>query len=157
MILVEARPTTQFEDDENVFVEELKVMEVISNLGHTVFAALLEQYEVAQNLTLDGPYTVFAPTDEAFNDIKERMEAMTFQEIQILLKRHVVQDYIRIEAVEEGMVAKTMDTQEVLEFSQHDNGGYTFVKGETSPWIEISFSNVEARNGLVHEISNVII
>lgn len=148
-LIVEAKPLN---NDEDPFIEDLKVLDVLKNLGHIQFLELLEKYGLDGNLTTDGPFTLFAPTDEAFND---EVMAKTDEEILEILQRHIVQDYIRIETIEDGMVARTLN-DEVLEFNQQGDQGFAYVKSGDSPWIEITFANVEANNGLIHEISQVI-
>jgi uncharacterized surface protein with fasciclin (FAS1) repeats len=115
------------------------------------FAAALKSTELANVLTQAGPYTVFAPSDQAVAKLppgtwdsllkdKPRLEKM--------IATHVVQGKFLVMEIKPGDM-KTMEGHTIHLTS--DNGMVT-VDGAS-----ITQSDLVADNGVVHEIDQVVL
>jgi uncharacterized surface protein with fasciclin (FAS1) repeats len=97
----------------------------------------------------DGPYTVFAPTDEAFGKMGERFDELLVKpkELAELLKHHIVEGEYNVDALSEDQSLKTLA------------GGKISVTGGVSPNIDeakLVEPDVTATNGTIQGIDDVL-
>ena len=102
----------------------------------------------------DGPFTVFAPTDEAFAKLPEsalRTLLLPENETELveLLTAHVVPGRVLSSDVAALTAAKSLDGTD-LDFRQE--GGAIFVNGA-----RIVATDIQASNGVVHAIDTVML
>ncbi len=122
------------------------------NDSFQVLSAALEAAELGEVLSSEGPFTVFAPTDEAFADLPEGMiEQLLLPEnkavlIQILTY-HVVPGAVLSTDLETGSVATV------------EGSDLTIDVGETVTVnnAEVVQADVAASNGVIHVIDRVIV
>jgi uncharacterized surface protein with fasciclin (FAS1) repeats len=130
------------------------IVETASSAGK--FETLLSAAKaagLAPALTSDGPLTVFAPTDDAFNTLPAgTIESLLKEENRGTLKRiltyHVVSGRVGSDALSDGVSLKTLAGPRVV-FTQSE-GGFT-VEGAS-----IVATDIIASNGVVHVIDRVI-
>ncbi len=106
---------------------------------------------LVETLKGDGPFTVFAPTDEAFAKIpKDQLEALLADKEQLtaVLTYHVVPGRVTAADVVKLDSAKTVQGQSVTIASE---GGVT-VDGAN-----VVQTDIEASNGVIHVIDTVIL
>ena len=123
--------------------------EALSTLVAAVEAAGL--VEVLQG---DGPFTVFAPTNEAFEALPEgTLESLLEEEnremLVAILTYHVVPGKVMSGDLSDGMTAETVQGSEVS-ISVSDYG----VRIDDA---SVAQADVEATNGVVHVIDSVIL
>lgn len=97
-----------------------------------------------------GPFTVFAPSDDAFAALPEgTLDALLADPARLaaVLKYHVVSGGITVESVADGMNAATLEGKP-LTFALED--GAIYVNGA-----EIVTPDLFANNGVIHEIDQV--
>jgi uncharacterized surface protein with fasciclin (FAS1) repeats len=130
------------------------IVETAAEAG--TFETLLAAAEAAglvETLTGEGPFTVFAPTDEAFAALPEGtvdnllMEENQQQLADILLY-HVVPGAVMSTDLEDGMMADTALEGETVEISLSDG---VMVDGAN-----VVTADIEASNGVIHVIDAVI-
>jgi len=100
----------------------------------------------------DGPFTVFAPTDEAFAKIPaDQLKALLAdkEKLVAVLTYHVVPGKVMSEEVVKMDMAKTVQGQSVG-FKIKDE--MVFVDGA-----QISAVDIETSNGVIHIIDTVIL
>lgn len=105
------------------------VVDVVKNSeDHTVFADLIEETELDVLLKQEGPYTVLAPTDEAFEKLDQDVETLkeNKEELQNIVVGHLYNNKIQSSEVEEAMD------------------------------VSITKGDIEASNGTVHVIDEVL-
>ena len=119
---------------------------------HTSLVAALAQASLVTTLQGDGPFTVFAPTDEAFtaaginlDDFTTAAEIATLADI---LLYHVVSAQVGAADVTDGMVAAAVNG---------DNLSFTVVDGAvTVNGANVVLADVPASNGVIHVIDAVL-
>nr|WP_297356907.1 fasciclin domain-containing protein [uncultured Caldimonas sp.] len=112
---------------------------------------LIREAGMTDTLRAAGPYTVFAPSDEAFKAVpKATLDALAQdkEQLKALLAYHVVPGKMPAQQVQSGKV-KTVQG-ESIELAKA--GGFVTV-GEAL----VTQSDVEASNGVVHVIDRVLI
>ncbi len=102
-------------------------------------------------LSGEGPYTVFAPTDEAFNKIpKDTLNGILKdrKKLQNILKYHVVSGKVNAKKVMNLREAKTLMGQEIK------------IKTKDGVWVDnakVIKTDIETSNGIIHVIDTVIL
>jgi uncharacterized surface protein with fasciclin (FAS1) repeats len=118
----------------------------------TTLVSLVQQAGLAETLSTGGPFTVFAPTDEAFAAVPKETLAQLEADPELLkrvLTYHVVEGEVTAMQVEDGMTAATLAGPE-LTFAVTDGevnvGDATVVQPD-----------VVASNGVIHAIDRVLL
>jgi uncharacterized surface protein with fasciclin (FAS1) repeats len=117
-------------------------------------AMLLEKADLIGALSGEGPFTVFAPTDEAFAKLpKETVESLLKPEnkaqLQEILKFHVVSGRVFSDAALKAGKAKTLQGGEITIMSEK---GKATVNGAN-----LTATDLDASNGVIHVIDTVIL
>ncbi|MHA6327144.1 fasciclin domain-containing protein [Roseivivax sp. CAU 1753] len=134
--------------------EKKTILEVAAENGSfTTLAAAVEAAGLTETLMGDGPFTVFAPTDDAFAALPEgTVETLLLEEnrdqLTAILTYHVVSGAVMSGDLYDGMEAETVQSGTV-EISI--NGDTVMVDGAT-----VVAADVEASNGVIHVIDQVI-
>ena len=118
------------------------------------FASALEVADLVETLKGDGPYTVFAPTDQAFAKLPEGAIEFLFKrenrdQLIAVLTHHVVAGEVTAKEVVEQKKAFTVNGQ-TLDI---------MVDGSTVKvdYAEVIEADVKASNGVIHVIDTVIL
>jgi transforming growth factor-beta-induced protein len=140
--------TVMLPSDKNV------VQTAVAAGNFKTLARLLEQAELIGALEGEGPFTVFAPTDEAFAKLpKETVESLLKTEnretLASILKYHVVSGRVFSDAAAKGATVKTLQGQEVTTKSEK---GKVMVQNAT-----VIGADIDATNGVIHVIDTVIL
>jgi len=119
---------------------------------HDSLVAALTKADLVSTLQGDGPFTVFAPTDQAFTDAGIDLNSFdTPEEIDTLkdiLLYHVVSGSVLSTDLTDGMAATAINTDD-LTFSVNADG----VKVNDA---SVSSADVIASNGVIHVIDKVL-
>ena len=121
------------------------------NFGTLVAAA--KAADLVGTLKGEGPFTVFAPTDAAFEalpegTVEDLLKSENKDKLVSILTYHVVPGKVMSSDLSEGMTAKTVQGGEIKITLE----GGPKVNGAT-----ISAPDVEAGNGVIHVIDAVIL
>jgi uncharacterized surface protein with fasciclin (FAS1) repeats len=117
----------------------------------TTLVDLVQKAGLADELSGDGPLTVFAPTDEAFAAVpKETLDALAAdpEQLERVLLYHVVDGEVTSDEVADGASAATLAGPEV-EFTVDDA-----VKVNEATVVS---PDVMASNGVIHVIDAVLL
>jgi Fasciclin domain len=117
---------------------------------------LVTQAQLVETLSAGGPWTVFAPSDEAFLETITALTSRNGLELPLdtdlvstLLTYHVVEGIYPASAIEDGLQLETVQG-EMITFGLSDAGAT--VNGEG-----IVITDVLANNGIVHVVDGVLI
>jgi uncharacterized surface protein with fasciclin (FAS1) repeats len=133
--------------------EKTIVETAVENGSFTTLASLLTSAELVDALSGEGPFTVFAPTDEAFAKLpKETVAMVTKPEnkalLQDILKFHVVSGEVKAAAVVKVKNATTLNGQ---------RAGISVVEGTVSVGgAKVTVTDIECSNGVIHVIDTVM-
>ena len=116
-------------------------------------ASLLTSAGLVDALNGAGPFTVFAPTDEAFAKLpKETIEMLgkpeNKEKLAAILKYHVAPGRVFSDAAAKGATVATLEGQSVTTKSE---GGKVLVDGAT-----VVGADIDASNGVIHVIDTVL-
>jgi uncharacterized surface protein with fasciclin (FAS1) repeats len=139
--------------------EEAMKMDVVDTAvkagNFTTLVAALNAAELAETLKGEGPFTVFAPTDDAFaalpeGTVEELLKPESKEKLQAILKYHVVPGKVMAadvasmdaETLLEGKTAKVVVNEE--------DGSVTYAGAN------VVQTDIDATNGVIHVIDAVV-
>ena len=118
---------------------------------HTSLVAAVVQAELLTTLQGDGPFTVFAPTDDAFTAAGIDLAALDTEEgkaaLTDILLYHVVSGAVPSSAVTDGMSATAVNG---------DDLSFTVGEGVMVNDANVVLADVPASNGVIHVIDKVL-
>lgn len=120
----------------------------------TTLAAALRKADLVRTLNATGPYTVFAPTNEAFEALpdgvlEDLMEPENKQKLVEILNSHVVAGRLTANDLQDGTVLKTVGGEQ-LKVTKRNNE--IMINGA-----EVVIANAQSDNGVIHVINKVLL
>lgn len=125
----------------------------VSNGSFTVLVAALQEAELVGALQGDGPFTVFAPTDEAFTSLLTALDItasdlLAHPDLSKVLLYHVVSGKVMSTDLSDGMTAPTLNGQSI---EVDLDMGVMINKSN------VVIADIEASNGVIHVIDQVLV
>lgn len=127
----------------------------IGSKDHTTLVAAIKQAELVDALSNAGPFTVFAPTNEAFDKlpkgtVDDLMKPENKAKLQDILQYHVYVGIIKPEMLQDGQTLNEV------------NGGNITIQKSADGKITINNSahilaSIPASNGIIHVIDGVLL
>ena len=118
---------------------------------HNSLVAAVIQAELLETLQGDGPFTLFAPTDQAFADAGIDLASLDTPEgktaLTDILLYHVVPSAVPASAVTECMTADAVNGQPL---------GFTVGTGVMVNGANVTIADVNTSNGIIHVIDKVL-
>lgn len=119
----------------------------------SILVAALQKAELVSALQAEGPFTVFAPTNAAFEDLLKALnisasDLLNQPDLAKVLLYHVVSGKVMSTDLTEGLEAATLNGEKV----KFDLSGGVKVSGST-----VTSADIEAGNGVVHVIDKVLV
>ena len=119
---------------------------------HTALVAALDKANLVETLKGEGPFTVFAPTDQAFADAGINLDDYDTEEkisaLAGILTYHVVSGKVMSTDLTDGMEATAL-SDDVLKFTVGDT---VLVNDAT-----VTIADVPVSNGVIHVIDKVLL
>lgn len=133
----------------------LNIVELAAlSTAHTTLVASLgaANGDLVTALSGDGPFTVFAPINQAFADIQSTVDGLDMDQLASVLLYHVVGDNVRSDAVPSGDVMTLADQNISLDTSS----GVTITDagGGNS---DVVITDIQGTNGVIHVVNSVLI
>ena len=132
----------------------MNIVETAVNHGSfkTLVAAVIAA-ELVETLSGKGPFTVFAPLDEAFaalpaGTVDSLVQPDNKAKLQSILTYHVVAGKVLSTDLTDGMKAKTVNGAEI---TIHLKDGKVLINDA-----EVVVADVQTDNGVIHAINKVI-
>ena len=131
---------------------------VVNSEVHETLEAAVIAAELADDLSGDGPFTVFAPTDDAFAALPEgTVDALLADptgDLADILLYHVVGAKIYSSQLMDGATATTLFGQDIT-VTINENG--VFINDTQGTVAQVTTADILATNGVVHVIDAVIL
>jgi uncharacterized surface protein with fasciclin (FAS1) repeats len=126
--------------------------------NHTILFKALRVSGLTEQAASKGPYTIFAPTNEAFEKLPagtldELLKPASKNKLVKLLAYHVVKGKLTAEQLQDGQKLKTVTGGTLTVGKQGDAVTITDGAGNTAT---VNYADVEATNGIVHSIDTVL-
>ncbi len=147
--------TEQMATDQAMQDSQPDIVALASNTASlSTLVKALQAADLAGTLQQAGPFTVFAPTDEAFaalpaGTLDDLMKPENKQQLIEILTYHVAEGNVKAADLSDGMMVKTVNGNELKVMISGDK----VMVNEAS----VTMPNVEASNGVVHVIDKVML
>lgn len=143
------------------------VENAVNSKDHTTLVAAVQAAELVDALKGAGPFTVFAPTNDAFNllpagTVDNLLKPENKAALQGVLKYHVVpgkweaKDLAKMIKENNGKATITTLAGGKLWASMDDKGG-VWIWDENGGKAMVTISNVYQKNGVIHVVDHVLL
>jgi uncharacterized surface protein with fasciclin (FAS1) repeats len=132
----------------------MNIVETAVNHGSfKTLVAAVTAADLVSTLSSEGPFTVFAPLDDAFGELPEGtvetlVKPENKEQLASILTYHVLAGKILSTDLSDGMKATTVNGQEV---TVHLKEGKVFINDS-----EVVLADVTTDNGVIHAVNKVI-
>lgn len=118
----------------------------------STLVAAVQAADLVDTLKGEGPFTVFAPTDDAFaalpeGTVEDLLKPENKDKLTAILTYHVVPGKVMSSDLSDNMMAETVQGEEITIMT----GGGVSVDGT-----KVVQADIEASNGVIHVIDGVI-
>ena len=126
---------------------------------HTTLVAAVKAGGLVDTLSSPGPFTVFAPTNDAFGKLPAgTVDTLVKPEnkatLDKILTYHVVAGKLEASDLTDGKMLKTVEGEELTVKKSDGKTWIVDAKGDTAA---ITISNVNQSNGVIHVIDTVLL
>ena len=126
----------------------------VQNGSFKTLVAAVTAAGLVETLSGTGPFTVFAPIDDAFSSlpagtVESLVKPENKAQLTSILTFHVVSGKVMSTDLEDGMVAKTVNGASL---TIHLKDGKVFINDA-----EVVIADVDTDNGVIHVINKVLI
>jgi uncharacterized surface protein with fasciclin (FAS1) repeats len=126
----------------------------VANGSFKTLVAAVTAAELVETLSGEGPFTVFAPLDDAFDalpagTVESLVEPDNKEKLQGILTYHVVAGKVMSTDLSDGMVAKTVNGAEITIYLKD---GKVLINDA-----EVVMADVDTDNGVIHVINKVLL
>lgn len=149
-----------------MFADKNIIENAVNSADHTTLVAAVQAAGLVETLSGEGPFTVFAPTNEAFGQLNEgAVEALLLPEnkdqLVKILTCHVVAANAMSDAIM-GMIADDNGAHPVTTvggcvLSAQMDGDMITLTDETGGVATVTIADVVQSNGVIHVIDRVIL
>ena len=146
---------------------EMNIVETaVSNDNFSTLVAAVTAGELVEALSSEGPFTVFAPTDDAFNKLPEGTLGTLLQPenigtLQSILTYHVVAGKFMAEdvinAINDNDGEFTVTTLQGNDLTLKLWEGSVYVKDTQGNKAKVIIADVDTSNGVIHAIDTVVL
>jgi len=125
----------------------------VSAGNFNTLVAAVKAADLVETLKGTGPFTVFAPTDEAFaalpaGTVDDLLKPENKAKLAAILAYHVVSGKVMYTDLSDGMTPATLNGQTV---TIHTDGGVKLNEAN------VSTADIDADNGVIHMIDAVLL
>ncbi|MCP9752877.1 fasciclin domain-containing protein [Ferruginibacter sp. HRS2-29] len=142
----------------NMVASKNIVENAAGSADHTTLVAAVKAAGLAETLSGAGPFTVFAPTNEAFNKVpKATLDALMTPEkkadLAKILTYHVVSGALKSTDLKDGQKLKTVQGEELTIGYKDGKWSVKDAKGNSA---NITIADVISSNGVTYVIDGVL-
>ena len=142
------------------------VQNAVNSKDHTTLVAAVKAAGLVPTLESNGPFTVFAPTNEAFKKLPEGtvqtlLKPETKDKLKSILTYHVVSGRLTakdlMEKVKAGGGKAEIKTVEGAPLTVEEKDGKLWLIDAKGDKAEVTIANVMQSNGVIHVINTVML
>ncbi|MDM7460017.1 MAG: fasciclin domain-containing protein [Paracoccus sp. (in: a-proteobacteria)] len=143
------------------------VENAVNSEDHTTLVAAVQAAELVDTLSGEGPFTVFAPVNEAFEALPEGtveslLEPENKEQLQTVLTCHVVEGEVPaaavLEMIEAGGGEASIETVGGCTLTASTNEeGSVIITDENGNAATVTIADVDQSNGVIHVIDTVLL
>ncbi len=149
-----------------MYAEKTIIQNAVNSRDHETLVAAVKAAGLVETLSGEGPFTVFAPTDAAFEalpagTVEALLEPGAKATLQKILACHVVSAKAMSGAIQ-GMIADDGGVHPVptlggCTLRAWNNDGVIMIEDERGDVASVTIADVEQSNGVIHVIDTVLL
>jgi uncharacterized surface protein with fasciclin (FAS1) repeats len=151
----------------NVFAQDKNIVETaVASKDHTTLVAAVKAADLVGVLSGEGPFTVFAPTNEAFaklpaGTVESLLKAENKQKLQAVLTYHVIagkftaKDVIGL--IRKGSGKAVIPTVNGGNLTAMMMDGSVYISDENGNKAKVTTADLNNTNGVIHVIDSVVL
>ena len=141
------------------------VENAVNSKEHTTLVAAVKAAGLVETLQGDGPFTVFAPTNAAFNKlpagtVDNLLKAENKETLTAVLTYHVVPGRLNakdlMQWIKKGKGTAELTTVQGGKLWVMEKNGAIWLKDEKGGMAKVTIANVNQSNGVIHVIDTVV-
>lgn len=142
------------------------VENAVNSKDHTTLVAAVKAADLVDVLSSVGPFTVFAPTNDAFDKLPKGTVADLLQPenkrfLQLVLEYHVVAGVLNandlMKLIKEGRGKAIIETVSGSRLTASMQGNDILLTDENNNTAKVTISNVAQSNGIIHVVDGVLL
>jgi uncharacterized surface protein with fasciclin (FAS1) repeats len=151
----------------SAFSQKNDVVDIaIGSADHTTLVAAVKAADLVTTLKGEGPFTVFAPTNDAFaklpaGTVETLLKPENKAQLTNILTYHVVSGNIDaagvLEAIKGGMGKAVLTTVSGGKLTASLNNGKVQLTDESGNSVFVTATDLKGSNGIVHVIDGVVL
>jgi len=127
-------------------IKLLSIVDLLESSGNfKVFLMAIKASELIKTLVAAGPFTVFAPTDDAIASLAGYLQDANQDELENIISNYIVSGKILLSELSDGQILDTFGGEKIIVTTLNDG---TVMVNEA----KITTPNKEAANGVYHAI-----
>mmetsp|Transcript_9081 Transcript_9081/g.21320 ORF Transcript_9081/g.21320 Transcript_9081/m.21320 type:complete len:254 (-) Transcript_9081:62-823(-) len=148
--------------DTSIFAKSSIAAFASSNPDFSILAGLLKEYNLVEPLSGKGPFTVFAPTNDAFTDLLEKVDLGDI-DVAAVLKYHVIAGSaikaadLNVSQTPGTFNGATIKIDKTTRKENDEDIVEVKITDSTGVPAKVVIADNEASNGVVHAIDKVLI
>lgn len=137
----------------------------VSSPDHTTLVAAVQAAGLGETLSGEGPFTVFAPTNDAFaklpaGTVETLVQPANRATLTAVLTYHVVAGELKaadvLAAIEAGGGSAVLTTVQGAELTASLQGGSVILTDAAGGTATVTATDLDASNGVIHVIDTVV-
>ena len=133
---------------------------------HSTLVAAVKAADLVTTLKSDGPFTVFAPTNDAFNKLPEGTVQTLLKpenkgKLASILTYHVIAGNFDanavVKAIKDGNGMAKLTTVQGGTITATIKDGNVMLKDENGNWSKVTATDLKGSNGVIHVIDTVVL
>jgi uncharacterized surface protein with fasciclin (FAS1) repeats len=138
----------------------------VNSKDHTTLVAAVKAAGLVETLQGKGPFTVFAPTNEAFSKlpagtVETLLKPENIKTLQTILTYHVVAGKMNssdiAKAIKAGKGKATLKTVSGGSLTAWMDGKDLYISDESGNKAKVTISDVNQSNGVIHVVDTVLL
>lgn len=138
----------------------------VGSKDHTTLVAAVKAADLVSTLKGEGPFTIFAPTNAAFEALPDGtvpslLKPENKEKLQAVLTYHVVPGNLMakdvLAAIESGNGSATVTTVQGGELTAYVKDGNVYLKDENGNESMVTATDLKGSNGVIHVINKVVL
>ena len=165
VVVEDTMPATKMVGGAEMLPTKNIIENAVNSKDHTTLVAAVKAADLVETLSGAGPFTVFAPTNEAFDMVpKDALASLMKPEnkkaLAGILTYHVVDGKVSaadlMKQIKDGNGTATLTTVAGGKLTAMEKDGNVYLKDEKGGEAMVSIADVDQSNGVIHVIDHVL-
>lgn len=165
VVVEDTMTATKMVGGAEMFPNKNIIENAVNSKDHTTLVAAVKAADLVETLSGAGPFTVFAPTNEAFDMVpKDALASLMKPEnkkaLAGILTYHVVAGKVSaadlMKQIKDGNGTATLTTVAGGKLTAMEKDGNVYLKDEKGGEAMVSIADVDQSNGVIHVIDHVL-